>query len=77
MNNLYNADYSDDLNIVCVDLNKLENFNKIVLRRFEVGARWLDDIISNLNYNYDDNNYYENNTEKSYQKEYNKITCKY
>ena len=72
MKNLYNTDYSDDLNIVCVDLNDLENFNKIVLHRFEVGARWLDDIISNLNYNYnynydyDDNNYYENSTKKLY-----------
>ena len=52
MNQLYNADYDDDLNIVCIDLNDMENFNKIVLRRFDVGGRWLDDIISNLGYDY-------------------------
>ena len=92
MNRLYNAGYPDDLNIVCVDLNDLEDFSKIVLRRFSVGARWLDDVISNLGYNinnsdnnydeddsndYDSNDYYEDGTEKPYQKEYNGIMYKY
>lgn len=91
MNRLYNAGYPDDLNIVCVDLYDLEDFNKIVLRRFSVGARWLDDVISNFGYrNYDDNDsdnydnddydsddYYEDGTEKPYQKEYNGIMYKY
>ena len=91
MNRLYNAGYPDDLNIVCVDLYDLEDFNKIVLRRFSVGARWLDDVISNFGYHdYDDDDndsdnydsddsddYYEDGTEKSYQKEYNGIMYKY
>lgn len=65
MNDLYNADYPDDLNIVCVDLNDMEDFNKIVLRRFSVGARWLDDIISNLGYNINnsDNDYGDNDSD--------------
>jgi len=68
MNRLYNAGYPDNLNIVCVDLNDLEDFSKIVLRRFSVGARWLDDIISNLRYNINnsDNNYDEDDNDNNY-----------
>ena len=44
-----NTDYFDDnLNIVSVDLNDLEGFEKLVFARFSVGAKWLDDIIDNL-----------------------------
>lgn len=50
MNKLYNTDYNDDLNIVCVDLNDIENINKILLKRFDVGAHWLDDLIDNYQY---------------------------
>lgn len=51
MNDLYkltgdNA-YPDSLTIVAVDLDDIEDVNKIVLPRFEINARWLDDIIEN------------------------------
>ena len=36
--------YQDDLNIVSVKLDDMENRNKIVMARFQVGARWMDDI---------------------------------
>lgn len=51
MNSLYgltgsNA-YPDDCNIVSIKLEDMENYNTIVLPRFSIGARWLDDIIDN------------------------------
>ena len=39
--------YSDNLNIVSVKLNDMEDFNKIVLPRFNIGARWMGDIYDN------------------------------
>ena len=39
--------YQDDLNIVSVKLDDMEDWNKIVRARFQVGARWLDDIRDN------------------------------
>ena len=39
--------YQDDLNIVSVKLDDMEDFNKIVMPRFNVGARWMDDIYDN------------------------------
>ena len=39
--------YQDDLNIVSVKLDDMENRNKIVMARFQVGARWMDDIRDN------------------------------
>ena len=36
--------YQNDLNIVSVKLDDMENRNKIVMARFQVGARWMDDI---------------------------------
>ena len=51
MNDIYgltgdNA-YPSDLNIVSFDLNDMKDYEKIVTKRFEVEARWLDDIIAN------------------------------
>jgi len=51
MNRLYgltgdNA-YQNDLNIVSFDLNDFEKPVAMTMPRFEIGARWLDDIISN------------------------------
>lgn len=51
MNNSYaligtNA-YPDDLNIVAISLDDLEDFNKIVIKRFSFGGRWFDDIVAN------------------------------
>lgn len=39
--------YSDDLTIVSVKLEDMEEPSKIVTKRFEVGARWFDDIVGN------------------------------
>lgn len=39
--------YADDLNIVSVKLDDMEDFNKIVKPRFDVGGRWMDDIHDN------------------------------
>lgn len=36
--------YQNDLNIVSVKLDDIEDRNKIVMARFQVGARWMDDI---------------------------------
>ena len=51
MNTIYNLTkvnmYPDDLNIVCVDLNDMKEPDKITLPRFDVGGRWLDDVIEN------------------------------
>ena len=39
--------YQDSLNIVSVKLDDMEDWNKIVMARFQVGARWIDDIYEN------------------------------
>lgn len=39
--------YQDDLNIVSVKLDDMEDFKKIVMPRFDVDARWMDDIYDN------------------------------
>lgn len=39
--------YPNDLTIVSVRLDDMVDFNKIVLPRFKVGARWMDDIKDN------------------------------
>lgn len=39
--------YQNDLNIVSVKLDDMEDWNKIVMARFQVGARWMDDIHDN------------------------------
>ena len=38
--------YQDDLNIVSVKLDDMENWNKIVIARFQIGGRWMSDIKS-------------------------------
>lgn len=51
MNEIYNLTgdnaYPDDCTIVSVDLNDMENWSAVVMPRFQIGARWLDDIIDN------------------------------
>lgn len=42
--------YDNDLNIICIDLNDIENINTVAISRLQVGGRWLKDIISNFNY---------------------------
>lgn len=39
--------YPSDLNIVSVKLHDMEDFNKIVMPRFDIGGRWMDDIYDN------------------------------
>ena len=39
--------YPDDLTIVSVELDTMENYGKVILPRFEIGARWFDDIVDN------------------------------
>ncbi len=39
--------YPDDCTIVSVKLEDMENFNAIVMPRFQIGARWFDDIVDN------------------------------
>ena len=36
--------YRNDLNIVSVRLDDIKDRNRIVMARFQVGARWMDDI---------------------------------
>lgn len=40
-----NNAYPDDLSIVSIDLNDISAFNP--LRKFDIGARWFDDIVDN------------------------------
>lgn len=51
MNNFYclygNAAYPDDLRIVAIKLDDLVNPNAIILKRFEFGGRWFDDVVDN------------------------------
>lgn len=42
-----NNRYNDDLNILCVKLSDLSQINNIIMPRFEIGGRWLDDVIDN------------------------------
>ena len=42
-----NNAYPNDLNIVSVKLDDMEDFNQIVIPRFEIGGRWMDDIYNN------------------------------
>lgn len=51
MNNIYgltgtNA-YPDDCNIVSIKLEDMKNYEAVILPRFEIGARWFDDIVYN------------------------------
>ena len=39
--------YRNDLNIVSVKLDDMEDQSKIVMARFQVGARWMNDIHDN------------------------------
>ena len=39
--------YQNDLNIVSVKLDDMEDWNKVVMPRFQIGARWADDIYEN------------------------------
>lgn len=38
--------YPNDLNIVSVDSDSINTF-KLILNRFEIGAKWFDDVVDN------------------------------
>ncbi len=39
--------YPGDLHIVVIKLSDLINPNKIIMKRFEFGGRWFDDVVDN------------------------------
>lgn len=39
--------YPDDLNILCIKLSDLDNYQGIVMPRFMIGGRWFDDVVDN------------------------------
>ena len=39
--------YLDDLTIVSVKLDDMEDWNKVVIPRMQIGGRWMDDIRDN------------------------------
>ena len=51
MNEIYgltgNNAYPNDCTLVSIKLIDMENYNAIVLPRFEIGGRWFDDIVDN------------------------------
>lgn len=51
MNNQYGLtghnSYSDDLTIVSIMLKDMDNPMNIVLKRFDIGGRWFNDIVDN------------------------------
>lgn len=42
--------YPDDLAIVSFKLSEIENAAKLAIPRFQVGGRWMDDIVENNRY---------------------------
>lgn len=42
-----NNAYPDDLNFLAIDLDNWENIGKLPVYKFQIGARWLDDIVDN------------------------------
>ena len=51
MNRLYGlrgrSKYPSDLTFISIDLDSISNLQNIYLKRFEIGGRWLDDIVDN------------------------------
>ena len=51
MNDVYmltgNNKYPDDCTIVSIKLEDMENSMAVVIPRFQIGARWFDDIVMN------------------------------
>ena len=39
--------YPDDCTIVSVKLEDMSNYSAIIFPRFQIGARWFDDIVEN------------------------------
>ena len=51
MNEVYNLTgnnaYPNDLNIISVKLSDISNWESLIAPRFEIKARWFDDIVDN------------------------------
>lgn len=51
MNHVYDlrgkARYPEDLTFISIKLDSIKNLDRIYLKRFELGGRWLDDIVDN------------------------------
>lgn len=41
-------EFPDDINIVVIELDSFEDWEKLILKRFEFGGRWFDDVIDNI-----------------------------
>ena len=39
--------YPEDLTILAIELENITNVNQLFIKKFEVGARWFDDICDN------------------------------
>ena len=39
--------YPDDLSILSIELENIKDVNKLLVKKFEVGARWFSDIVEN------------------------------
>ena len=39
-------EYPEDLTILCIELDNIKDVSKLYIKKFEVGARWFDDIVN-------------------------------
>lgn len=42
-----NNAYPDDLTILSIEIDNITNVERLFIKKFQVGARWFDDIVSN------------------------------
>ena len=42
-----NSAYKEDLTILSIELDNITDVNKLFMKKFEIGARWFDDIVEN------------------------------
>ena len=42
-----NNEYPNDLTIVSIPLSQIKDVSKIIIPRFQIGARWFNDIVDN------------------------------
>ena len=59
--------YPDDLTILSIELDNITNVETMFIKKFEVGARWFDDIVDNNRmYNDDYSDDYEDDDGMNY-----------
>ncbi len=39
--------YPDDLHIICFKHDTFKDVSKIIIKRFQIGGRWFDDVVDN------------------------------